>query len=190
MQAPPKTKPRVLRGLDADARAQRNTGLVPVAPFLFLFRCLGPGFDTKGRQQNKQFNSYCGSCENSRVVPVRCLDWRGKFTKCTHSHVGTWASGLWQLLLLLLLLTYCHCVAGYMLAAASLSTASSRPISERSAAPSAPLASLADACSTAASLSAASSRPISERSAAPSALLAVDGALVTGDRVSQGASPW
>ena len=143
------------------------------------------------------------------------------FTKYTHSHVGTWASGLWQLLLLLLL-TYCHCVAGYMLAAASLSTASSRPISERSAAPSvalasiaaacseaaslsaassrpisersaapsAPLASLADACSAAASLSAASSRPISERSAAPSALLAVDGALVTGDRVSQGASPW
>ena len=38
----------------------RRTGLVPVAPFLRLFSCLGPDFDTRGRQQNKQFDSYCG----------------------------------------------------------------------------------------------------------------------------------
>ena len=169
----PKTKPRGLRGLDADARATRK-GEYLWRHFLFCLAALVQGSTPGAGSRTNNSIPTVGSCENSRVVPVRCLYRRGKFTKCTHSHVGTWASGLWQLLLLLLLLllTYCHCFAGSTLAPASLSTASSRPISERSAAPSVALASIAAACSKNASLSAASSRPISERSAAPSAPLA------------------
>ena len=53
-------EPRVLRRLDADTQSTKEH-LEPVASFLFLcFGCLGPGFDTRGRQQNKQFDSYCG----------------------------------------------------------------------------------------------------------------------------------
>ena len=103
-------------------RAQGNTGLVPVTVCIFCLAVLVQASAPGASSTTNNSISTVGGCENSRIVPVRCLYRWQKCTKCTHNHVGAWASGLLQLLPLLLacchccctpvlLLTYRHCAA-------------------------------------------------------------------------------